>query len=125
MDFWERKKHKKITSLADFIDLRARALAAQHNLLLNEIFPMYRDLEAEVLANNGQIEIDPNIPQDETIKKLVCGAVISYELASRESLRFEDDSKIAVIKRSAQPRVYDSLGRYYEGIAIRLKDKKY
>ncbi len=122
--FWRNRNKQNIKSVSDFLDSRARTLATAHNLSPEEIFPLYRDLEAELLANNGQIEIDPNVSPDKTIKKIVCGAVINYELSSREILKLEDDGKTAVIKRAVQPNVYESLGRYYEGIAKRLMSQK-
>jgi hypothetical protein len=121
--FLRNKNDQRIRSIHDFIDPRARALAKKHNLSPDKIFLMYRDLDAEILATNGEVDIDPNMPQEETIKKLVCSSIICYELSSRESIRFEDDGKTATVRREAQPQVFDTLGRFYEDYANRLNYK--
>jgi len=118
--FRKNKKPHRIESISDFADPRAKAIATAHDLSPSEIFPAYRDLEAQIQAGNGEIEVDLMVPQNETARKLACGAIVCYELASREAVQFSDDGRIATIRRSVPAKVYASLGRYYEGLANNL-----
>ena len=120
LNFKKNQGIHKITSIDDFSDARARSIAVNHNLNAEEIFPIYRNLEAEVQANRGTFSINPDIPQGEMIKKLICGAVISYELSTVKGLKIMDNGKIATLQRSVPAEVYSSLGRYYEGVAKQL-----
>ncbi|MDD5192296.1 MAG: hypothetical protein PHH54_01015 [Candidatus Nanoarchaeia archaeon] len=120
-----KKKTPVISSIDDLSDARAREIATANKLLPKEIFTSYMDLQAEVISNNGKFSIDTDKPLDSLIKKLFCGAVISYEMTSRKEMGFEDDGRMAVIKRDKSPEIYASLGRYYEGIAKRLAKKEF
>ena len=127
----------KIESLNDLQDERARRIASQNELDVREILPRYLELTKELITKNGQIEIDtdnPNTPlnvHEGYRRKLACGAVISYELTARVSIKFPVAEKHAVINvgpeaflksvrlkgnihRSAPVQVYEQVGQYYE-----------
>jgi hypothetical protein len=133
------KDAPKVESLEDLQDDRARAIAQRQDLDVREILPRYLELQKEVMANGGQIEIDvddPNTPlnvHDTYIRKLSCGAVLSYELSQRSAVKFPvaeraglvgvgEDAVLAslkvkgVIQRTAPVQVYEQIGQVYEQV---------
>jgi hypothetical protein len=129
----------RIESLDDLQDERARVIADKYGLDVREILPRYLELTKEVMANGGQIEIDvedPNTPinvHDGYRRKIACGAVINYELATRDAVKFpvaEEPAVIGVgqeaflmsvkvkgnIHRTAPVQVYEQIGQYYEQV---------
>jgi hypothetical protein len=133
----------KVESLEDLRDERARRIASGHNLDVKEILPRYLELTKEVLTNGGQIEINMDNPttpinvHEEYKRKVACGAVISYELTTREAIQFPVAEKSAVldvgqeaflmsvklkgnIHRTAPVLVYEQIGKYYEQIISML-----
>ncbi|MFH1586080.1 MAG: hypothetical protein ABIB79_04895 [archaeon] len=97
------------------------------------------------MANNGQIEVDMNNPttslnvHEAYRRKVACGAVLSYELVTRESLKFpvlEEPAIIGIgeeaflmsvkvkgrVDRTAPVHTYEQIGNYYEKV-IGVLDK--
>jgi len=118
---FRRKKQNVVMSVDDLSDSRARAIFKFEKLRAEEVFPLYRDLEAELIARDEKMMSDLNEPQDGMVKRLFCGAVLAYELRTNEEVSFFDEGTVATIKRSTTPEEYGVLGMYYEGIARTLR----
>ena len=119
-EFKRKPKFPEIKSKDDFLNPKAKLIVETYDLQIEEIFPNYRDLEAEVQANGGNINIDSGASQENMIKKLNCGAVISYELSTVKGIQIMDDGKVAILQRSAPTETYLAIGKYYERVANQL-----
>ena len=114
-------KRKKQLSVKDFSSPKARRLFEVYNISPQDVFPLYRDLEAEILAGSKEKGLDLSNPPEGMIKKLVCGAIISYELESKKEIKLFDEGKRVLVKRLKNPKVYGFIGNYYEHVAERLR----
>lgn len=137
----------KIEHFLDFKDGRALDIARKYELDIREILPIYLRLVKEITKGGGQIEIDPR--DDNIVKRLACGTVISYELTKREAFKLpiieiteilnDNIDKFSkeygeeiiitkhingIIKRYSPISIYETYGKYYEKI-ICLLDRQY
>jgi len=93
----------QIVTLDDLQDYRARAIAHRHELGVMEILPGYLELAGEVRANGGYTKVSiggPNAPLDipaGLIRKLACGAILSYEITKRPAIQFPIAKRLVVV----------------------------
>lgn len=108
-------------SVEDFLDSRAKRIMMMEDLLPEEIFRLYTDLDNQLKANNYDLKIPPSESQDLDIKRLFCGAVVAYELSSSKYVRFITEGEPALIKRTESSAIFEFFGQNWEGIADWLR----
>jgi hypothetical protein len=114
------KNPRLIASINDLSD-RAREIAKSIQVPLERILPLYRELETE--ANEGDMETDLSGNKDEVITKLLCGAIVCYELSCGKTVRFADGGKGAVVSPIACVSDYAFLGQFYEDFAKKIRNR--
>ena len=108
-------------SVEDFLDSRARRIMMMEDLLPEEIFGLYTDLDNQLKANNYDLKIPPGESQDLSIKKLFCGAVVAYELSSSKYVRFMTEGEPVFIRGNQSSKIFEFFGQNWEGIADWLR----